>query len=94
MSARPWLLPNVGAEEGAAPALAARAIAGVARLWRLLFGPDARVLEIPEPPWPRALGDPPEGPVFPWLDAGEGLTAWLNTPEAEIESSSAGNDNR
>lgn len=88
----PWILPNLGAEEGgdwrAYPREPHARIAG--RLLGLLFAPTARAIHpspdgewISEPVlahWPSDLGPLPDAPVEPWLDTGPDAFAWLNTP--------------
>lgn len=89
---RPWILPNLGAEEGldwrAYPKEpAARVAAG---LLALLFPGDARLVhrraanDWPEVAvadlWPASLGPVPESPVWPWLDTRPDAFAWLATP--------------
>lgn len=78
-------LANLGAEEEGAgtPAPAAEA----ARLWALLHAAATPCLDgqgraLPVS-WPEALGAPAEAPAFRWMGAEEGVTAWLDTPEAE-----------
>ena len=88
---RPWILPNLGAEEGedwrAYPREAHARIA--TRLLGLLFAPTARAAH-PDPSggwqsepvhahWPSALGPPPNAAVEPWLDTTPEAFAWLNT---------------
>lgn len=80
------LIPNVAAEEGAVWSGdgGEAQIRAVARLWRLLFGPTARVLGEEasfEAVWPTALGALPHGSVFPELDVGNAF-AWLHTRQA------------
>ncbi len=88
----PWILPNLGAEEGsdwrAYPNQPHARVA--ARLFSLLFAqtarrihacPDGRwISESVATHWPPALGPLPEQPVEPWLDTTPDAFAWLNTP--------------
>lgn len=87
----PWILPNLGAEEGsdwrAYPNEPHARVA--ARLLSLLFaktarrihpGPDGRwISESAAAHWPSALGPLPERAVEPWLDTTPDAFAWLNT---------------
>ena len=67
------LLPNLGGEEGESwkrmrfhPK-----VSRVVALWRCLFSKSSLVLaegQQASPPWPTALGDPPDEPVFPQLE--------------------------
>lgn len=82
----PLLIPNLAAEEGAVwEAGASEAIVrSAARLWRLLFGPDARTLGDDtafEDLWPSALGPRPAAAAFPEFDLGNAY-AWLHTRAA------------
>ncbi len=83
----PLLIPNVAAEEGAvwnAPGGEPQ-VRAVTRLWRMLFGSDARLLGDDgetEELWPEALGPVPLGPAFPHLEEGKAY-AWLHTAEAQ-----------
>ena len=87
----PWILPNLGAEEGsdwrAFPAEPHARVA--ARLLSVLFASTARRIH-PGPDgswtaesvagdWPSELGPLPEQPVEPWLDTTPNAFAWLNT---------------
>jgi hypothetical protein len=85
------LLANIGAEEGSIRRTARQeaAVALVARLWHLLFGPGAHRAGA-GCDWPAALGDRPDAPVFPWLDAPGAATAWLNDESAAAEAEAAG----
>ena len=88
---RPWILPNLGAEEGldwrAYPSEPHARVA--ARLFALLFPKSARVAhhhagggwrsESAAADWPGALGPPPESAVLPWLDTTPDAFAWINT---------------
>jgi len=88
---RPWILPNLGAEEGldwrAYPAEPHARTA--ARLLSLLFAPTARRAHaLPDgtwtsvavaDDWPDALGSLPQRAVEPWLDTTPEAFAWLNT---------------
>ncbi|WP_373048062.1 hypothetical protein [Vulgatibacter sp.] len=71
------LLPNFGAEEGDEGAIRHKPeLRTAARLWRELFGPDVRVLDV-EPQPPRFA----TGAAFDWIPA-EGGVPWLSTPRA------------
>ncbi len=88
---RPWILPNLGAEEGddwrAFPREPNARVA--ARLLGLLFPaaartvhPDGRGGWTSTPAhagWPDALGPPREDAALPWLDTTPDAFAWLNT---------------
>lgn len=88
----PWLLPNLGAEEGrdwaAYPTQPHARVA--ARLFALLLPADTILLHplaaggwAREPAalhWPPALGEPARDAVAPWLDPGRDALAWLPTP--------------
>jgi hypothetical protein len=91
------LFPNLGAEEGDdwKPFRSQARVRMAARLWCLLFGAKTK-FELPgttskqqadfescESLWPTALGPVPENPVFEWLEASSGPTAWLNTTSLE-----------
>lgn len=88
---RPWILPNLGAEEGEDwRAFSREPHARIAaRLLGLLFAPTARSAH-PDPRggwqtepvharWPSALGPPPIAAIEPWLDTTPDAFAWLNT---------------
>ncbi len=95
--ATPLLIPNIAAEEGAAVWNAAGGetqVRSVARLWRLLFGPSAHLVddaEAFEALWPGGLGPAPFGPVYEDLDRGQAF-AWLHTPEARRLAKDLGYD--
>lgn len=88
---RPWILPNLAAEEGADwSAYPAEPHARVAaQLLSLLFAstarraharPDGTWDSVPvSEDWPAALGPLPECGVEPWLDTTPDAFAWLNT---------------
>ncbi|MBY0398855.1 ferritin-like domain-containing protein [Myxococcota bacterium] len=90
--AGPWILPNLGAEEGADwgayPRLAQARVA--ARLFGLLLPSRARLAhpgpegtwrsETVADSWPPDLGPPAAEAVEPWLDPSPDALAWLNTP--------------
>jgi len=92
------LLPNLGAEEGDdwRSVRDQPPVRSAARLWYLLFGPNAR-LRVPDAEglwtqrrrdaiWPKALGAPPDSPAFAWLGQNTGAIAWLNTESVAIEA--------
>ncbi len=82
------LLPNLGGEEGPGwrQGLEDPTVAATARLWRLLFAPDAKLLRMDEPgPWPEDLGPPPAGPAWPWLDAEGVVVPWVATEDAAAD---------
>ena len=87
---RPWDSP-VGSVPGAGSHLdreLARAV--TARLWQALFADGSRYLvdseSVSNTEWPPGLGVRSVDAVFPWLEASEGVTAWLNTPAAELRA--------
>jgi hypothetical protein len=84
-----WLA-NVGGEEPL-PAKPPPAVACVARLFSLLFSPDARSLDgsAPAATWPEGL-PPAADAAFPWLETEAGVFAWLNTEAAESAAGDAG----
>jgi hypothetical protein len=90
------LLPNVGAEEGAAAEARPHPpqVATVAQLWRPLFAAGADWLDpaLAETPYPAALGPRPDAAVFPWLAVPDGITAWLNTEAAARAAAAAGGE--
>jgi len=91
------ILPNLGAEEGDDWRAFEREphVQVAAQLWSHLFSRSVRFrfpAPAPKDPWrsepcedrwPPALGPLPEEPVFPWLEASEDPTAWLNTSSLE-----------
>ncbi len=88
---RPWILPNLGAEEGldwrAYPSEPHARVA--VRLLALLFSKSARIVhrdgggvwrfESTAADWPSALGAPPDHAVLPWLDTSPDAFAWIHT---------------
>jgi hypothetical protein len=42
------------------------------------------------PPWPEALGEPADAPVFPWLEADGRPFAWIATAEAAADAALEG----
>ena len=89
---RPWILPNLGAEEGLDwQAFPSQPHARVAvRLLALLFSKSARIVhpdsgggwrsESTAADWPSVLGAPPDHAVLPWLDTSPDAFAWIPTP--------------
>ena len=98
---RPWILPNLGAEEGldwrAYPSEPHARVA--VRLLALLFPKSARIVhrdgggawrsEPAAADWPSALGPPPERAVVPWLETTTDAFAWIHT-RSLAESLAAG----
>ena len=88
---RPWILPNLAAEEGldwrAYPSAPHARVA--VRLLALLFSKSARIVhpegggawrsESAAAEWPSALGAPPDHAVLPWLDTSPDAFAWIHT---------------
>lgn len=85
------LFANVGGEEPL-PAAAPAAATATARLFCLLFPPDARRLEAPDdaPGWPPGLGPVPSRAAYRWLRVDTGVFAWLNTQAAAQAAARAG----
>lgn len=100
---RPWILANLGAEEGRDFAAAQKAphAAIAARLFGLLFPADASLVRLQAggPPiassvgehWPSALGPPSPRSVAPWwLEPGSDAVAWLHTASLRAALIAAG----
>jgi len=93
------LLPNLGGEEPGdwRAKLREPAVAASARLWRLLFSRQARLVsgdaaarEPADDAWPEALGPPPSGPVYPWLEAEGAAVPWYRAAGLEALPELAG----
>ncbi len=90
------LLPNLGAEETGSwrKALGMPPVASAARLWRLLFPSDARVLgALPDSdasPWPDAFAADRERAALPALEGLSGCVPWLADADAHAQARAAG----
>ncbi|MDP6980558.1 MAG: DUF455 family protein [Myxococcota bacterium] len=101
----PLLYPNIGGEElpGKAGAVITDTTAPTLRLWRMLFGPQARFLPVVVQKdagipierlhrkwWPEGLGPMPERAAFDWLDGATGVVPWISTARLPLHPTSDG----
>jgi hypothetical protein len=86
------LLPNFGAEEGAANpgGESAGPERAVAECWHALFAPGTLWHDDAPTPAPTRAWKAPTAAVFDWLDAAGGLAAWLNSEAAGERAAALG----